>query len=186
MEKENALKVQEGIQDFVSHQLSNLPKDKIDGIIDENIGIFYGNVDHRFFVDLPAQVSIKPYNILINLKKLLKSLLELYISFGRVDDFEGGIRVIFLTIARLLEASVINLSREKCKIIELVFYHNGAIDEEELRQQISLIEDAELQNSIQNHYFDIITELSRMKIVEIINGKIILKEQVLFNSNGKI
>ena len=125
--------------------------------------------------------SIKMSNISINFKKAIETAIEVYLTSEAPDNVVSAIKMFILVIAKILNLSTTKLDKEQANIIRKLHLANAY----EVPMQIPKLKefvDEDINNKMCDRNIDrILDELCKLKIIDIIDEQVILKEKVVLN-----
>ena len=160
-------------------QRNNLDLPAVESLLNENIilQILTTNVKDLIVLSENNNKSMKPYNIIVNIKKSIDSVIELLLSFSLSDCLPNIILCLLNFIYRLIKLSTIQIDVAHANTI-LYLHNNNAfncpIKEEIVYEYISTITDILPAQ--------IINDLDKLLIINIRNGEIALKEKVIIRN----
>ena len=131
-----------------------------------------------FVVNQNSGILIQAYNLKINFKKILDAFLDMTFSGTFSNRSTNAILMIIGLGYKLLKASIIRFDKIYAEII--VFLHNMNAYRWPIKEE-EVIEFITSRNKNLNP-IQIIGELNLVKVIDIVEGKIILQEQVVIRA----
>ena len=168
----------------IETQSCNLPYDIEEEILDKCIDITVDELGERSIVILNEKpTSIKLANISIDLKQAIEIVVEVTLTSAIPTDKLSAIKMILLVILKAWQLSKKSISKQMADIVLILNDLNAyqrEIPIEQLKDyvnQYSLLPRAECSNAVE----DILNDLNSYKIIDINEGKVRLKEKILYS-----
>lgn len=189
MDIKQAYKYNRELQEIIGLEAEKigLRKEQGENLVEKYVDICVNELPMMGMLDLKdnRSVTVKLGNVLVNQKELLLACFEGILSFTVPNDILGYIQLLLLTIATIGKATIVELNEVESYIVAYLHTHcvYGIGEDENVfyekfvewyKKQIG--DDISIQRIRKA-----IDNLVQLKSVEIVEGKIVLCEQVFNN-----
>ncbi len=165
-------------------QSNDIPNDIEENILEKCIDITVDELEEEAIMVLGKKPeTIKLSNISIDIRKAIEIVLEIALTSAIPTDKLSAVKMILLVVLKTLQLSRQSISKQMADVVLMLNNLNAyqhAISIEYLKDYISqhsLLPESECSDGIE----DILDELYNYKIIDLVNGQIILKEKILYS-----
>ncbi len=125
--------------------------------------------------------SVKMSNISIDLKKAIETVIEVYLTSEVSNNIVSAIKMFILVIVKILNLSTTKVDKEQANIIRKLHLANAYEFPIQIQKLKELVNE-DINNEMSYRNIDrILDELCQLKIIDIIDEQVILKEKVVLD-----